>query len=282
MESLADIMGTKYLGVQHENKLRNVLDSLNEVDIKGMHFTRVCSEIITQFCMDGVIVRDSEDPDRDAIYQENRRRYLCACDIDEDKYSPLPMIEDVSPQGLIDYIKSLEPDKLYTTGSLPTKVYIPLIEIISWYRPTIQLCIGNSYAEVISDVFDILNRGDIMRVVETCHDNRYMVVIQHSCIPLTITEKTLRGKFNIAGLGDTTWDDILSLHCFLPMYFGEVAGNKQPPEIAELYQPVLTSAVRRLQEFVAKLPTTAAKTVDSTGTVHYRKNTMAYALQPTM
>lgn len=152
MTKLVDQFGTAYFAAHYSGEVKQFLSTVQCVDLAGARICRDVMKHVMSAAYDGVEVRDTQDPERDAYFMENRRRR----ELQQSNPTPILLPIPIHVEETIPLIKSLRQDKLYAIkdGRLSSnKAFMFLVQAA---RPEIRIDLGSSVGEVMALVYDNL------------------------------------------------------------------------------------------------------------------------------
>lgn len=150
---LIEHFGTQYFAAHYAGEVQTFLSTVQEVDIAGARICRDVMKYVMSAAYNGVLVRDTEDAERDAFFEENRRRRELQTATITRQVLPLPStLEEVIP-----LIKSLDEDIYYNLPDGRLRVEQAFSFLVQAARPEIKIdlksCVGEMLAFVYSNLF---------------------------------------------------------------------------------------------------------------------------------
>lgn len=150
MTKLVDRFGTKYFTGCFAEEVRQFLSTVDEVDLAGARITRDVMKYITSAAYGGLVVRDTEDPVRDELFKENRRRREQEKEIEPYRVSlPIPP----SQEDLLPYIRALRTDVIYTIPDGAQDVQRAYVFLAQAVRPEVKIDLGIYVGDVLAFIY---------------------------------------------------------------------------------------------------------------------------------
>lgn len=173
-----------------------------ELDLADAHFVPNTMAIIQDSAEKGVILCDTANVTRDDILTENRRRAKL-------EYTTEPLPELRSINDLPNYIAFLSEDVVYTPGDMPISMSIPLVALITVFKPSVQIDMESNYEKL----FQYVNNNIIL---EDFVYSEYFYVVGN-----TIYRQKFNGdKIYVQGSGELSYQDFRKNFLTLPTIFG--------------------------------------------------------------
>lgn len=149
MTKLVDKFGTQYFAAHYAGEVKQFLSTATEVDLAGARICRDVMKHILTAAYAGVVVHDSEDPEREAYFEENRRRRELQKSSPTPTLLPIPSrVEDIIPT-----IKSLDETKLYSIKDGRQASNQAFVFLVQAARPEIRIDLGSYVGEVMALVY---------------------------------------------------------------------------------------------------------------------------------
>lgn len=152
MTKLVDQFGTQYFASHYAGEVKTFLSTAKEVDLAGARICRDVMKHIMSAAYDGVEVHDTEDPEREAYFGENRRRR----ELQKSNPTPVPLSIPASSDEVIPAIKSLDPNKLYSIRDGRLVSNQAFVFLIQAARPEIKVDLGSYVGEILALIYDNL------------------------------------------------------------------------------------------------------------------------------
>lgn len=152
MTKLVDQFGTKYFAAHYAGEVKKFLSTAKQVDLAGARICRDVMKHVSSAAYEGVEIHDTEDPEREAYFEENRRRR----ELQKSNPTPVPLPIPSSSDEVIRLIKALDPNKLYgiSDGRLVSnQAFVCLVQAA---RPEIKIDLGSYVGEVMALVYNNL------------------------------------------------------------------------------------------------------------------------------
>ena len=152
MTKLVDQFGTQYFASHYAGEVNSFLSTVNQVDLAGARICRDVMKYIMSAAYAGLEVHDTEDPEREAFFAENRRRR----ELDRSCPTPIPLPLPHSDEEVVTLIKSLDPDKMYCMGNGKSDVDRAFAFLVQAARPEIKIDLQSSVGELFKLIADNL------------------------------------------------------------------------------------------------------------------------------
>jgi hypothetical protein len=248
---LVEELGTIYMAEHFEGDVAKLLNEYENIDIAGARLTPSISKLLNSALAQGKCVYDSENEYRQEIIAENEHRLKFS-----EKVEELPALKDIG--NLINFLKDLNPETYYSVEG-ETSYYVPLITLIQYHRPEINLVVDSQIRKIIAYVEEIVFMRNFKEVIQTTD---VFTIIDNDAVSreVVIAEKDTDKKFTIYGIGTTDWYTLRSQNLILPAYFGKVKIHKS--EFKDLWEPVRERAKNDLEKYIS-----------------FKRRTMKYFLQ---
>lgn len=128
-----------------------------EFDLADARITSDVTTTINMFARQGVVFVDSSAPWRDSILAENRRRLSL-----ESQYKDAIELPKLSMyDSAIDYIQALSKDEVYLVPPNDLNITIPLVTLITIFRPSVKLLIDNIAGELFKYVGEFFTEANL-------------------------------------------------------------------------------------------------------------------------
>lgn len=249
MIKLKDKLKTVYVAEQFTNDVRNILSSVDEIDICDVRLTKGPANEIMRAIREGVHVCDSAKEERDLILQVNWKAAH-----EREKGEDIPKLDNLDNIG--EYMSLFEKGKLYTIPSSISEIDLKVIALTILYRPSIRFDIswvtsklfGLISAKLYSkNLVDVINKYDSYFLQpDIINDNDKMNT--NGLIEVDIKEKRLNEPFKLYGIGKVTWNELLSSRSnILPSVFGSVNLRED-----ELWKPVIDSLLSDITDEIER------------------------------
>lgn len=152
MIKLVEQFGTKYFAAHWVSDVQKFLKTVDAVDIADARLCRSVMEYVLLAASNGVEVHDTLDPEREADFEEGRRRRALTEKYGTPKLLQLPTTSiDVLPS-----IKALQPDVLYAFNDgerVAVQAYVFLLQAA---RPEVLVDLGSSVGNILAFVYSNL------------------------------------------------------------------------------------------------------------------------------
>ena len=109
MTKLVDQFGTQYFASHYAGEVKSFLSTVKQVDLAGARICRDVMKHITSAAYEGVEVHDTEDPEQEAYFEENRRRL----ELQKSCPTSVPLPLPATAEDAVNVINSLDPSRLY-------------------------------------------------------------------------------------------------------------------------------------------------------------------------
>lgn len=237
MVKLAELLQTKYLAEHFNSDVYRILKEHKEIDIAGVKLTPAISLTLMQGIRDGVVIRDSEDTERDNILIENKMRL-------QETYTTTALPLFNRNDNIVEYIGNLEESTVYMITN-PKTLSFPLAFLIQIFKPNIQMDFATDTFNFFKYITNTLYRKDAQAVVNST--NTFTLFIQDTYQDVTITEKDMDKEFYIEATGKTTWNKLITMYSILPSYFGKVK-TQRDENLSHIWNPLVTKALGEVED----------------------------------
>lgn len=204
---------TKYLTYDFLGKLRRVSEP---IDIAGCKFTPNCAAALNILMGDGIVVRDSEDPVRDALLQNNFKAYR------EVPVRPehLPNERVRSLAELKAYVQKLDPAVVYDVEGW-SDIHMPLSILIQMGYPQFKFDYGVHLDRLFKSIHYNLYQRETNWFIE--NTDKFLMLYDQTYVEIPNTTRNMTTAFDVPFLGKRSWSDMLATTIFIPSYFGEIS-----------------------------------------------------------
>ena len=152
MTKLVDQFGTQYFASHYAGEVKSFLSTVKQVDLAGARICRDVMKHITSAAYEGVEVHDTEDPEREAYFEENRRRLELQKSCPTSVPLPLPS----TAEDAVNVINSLDPSRLYHMENGRADADRAFAFIVQAARPEIKIDLRSSVGELFKLIADNL------------------------------------------------------------------------------------------------------------------------------
>lgn len=205
MEKLFNLIGTKYLTWDFRDDLKQVLSSVEEVDLAGCKFTPPCEQVLRKF-YGTVHMINSRDERLNKILEHN----TYAKSIEPIESVPLD-VNIRSIETFKDVLKNLSTDLVYDISQYSTapRKCEALVTAITLKRPEIKIDLG-SYIKII---FDFV-RESWLKLPK--HHDKYWMLSGQALMEVEVHN----GCIQLENGGYVTEKQFVQMNCVLPIEFG--------------------------------------------------------------
>lgn len=152
MSKLVDHFGTKYFAVHYNGELQRYLATQQVLDIADARLCRETMQSVMTAASNGLEVHDSLDPEREALFAENRRRKELQAKVGTRIPLPIPRYKE----KVLPLIKDLDPSKHYLLWDGSSQTALAFACLVQAARPEIKLDLGSYVAEMLAMVYNNL------------------------------------------------------------------------------------------------------------------------------
>lgn len=152
MTKLVDQFGTQYFAAHFSGEVKQFLSTATEVDLAGARICRDVMKHIMSAAYEGAEIHDTQDPEREAYFQENKRRR----ELQKSKPTPIVLSIPTCAEDTIPLIQALNPEKLYSIQDgrlISNQAFVFLVQAA---RPEIRVDLGSYVGEILALVYDNL------------------------------------------------------------------------------------------------------------------------------
>ena len=249
MIKLKDKIKTIYVADQFTDDVRNIMNSVDEIDICDVRLTKGPANEIMRAIREGVHVYDSKNKDRDNILQIDWR---AAHEREEGISIPrLQSLDDIAG-----YMSQFKKGELYVIDTETSDIELKVLILTILYRPSIRFDISRVTNKLFGIVSSKLYSKNLRKVIDR-YDNYLLQpdisnngnsINVNGIVQVSIEEKQLDKPFKLYGLGEVTWNDLLSSRSnILPSVFGSVNLRDD-----ELWAPVIEGIFSEITDEIEK------------------------------
>lgn len=152
MTKLIDQLGTKYFAAHYAGDVKTFLSTAKEVDLAGAKICRDVMKHVMSAAYAGVEVHDTEDLEREAYFEENRRRR----ELQKSGTKVIDLPIPTCAGEVIPLIKSLDEGKTYRILDGRSDSHKAFTVLVQATRPEIRIDLNSSVGEVLALVHDNL------------------------------------------------------------------------------------------------------------------------------
>ena len=152
MTKLVDQFGTQYFASHYAGEVKSFLSTVKQVDLAGARICRDVMKHITSAAYEGVEVHDTEDPEREAYFEENRRRL----ELQKSCPTSVPLPLPANAEDAVNVINSLDPSRLYHMENGRADADRAFAFIVQAARPEIKIDLRSSVGELFKLIADNL------------------------------------------------------------------------------------------------------------------------------
>lgn len=224
-----DYFKTEYLCAHHAFEIEELCEKLGDdvLDMAGMKIVEYAMTKLSMMIKDhNVTVIDSFNERRNDLFKQAKERRGLS-QMENVKTKALPRLDQL--EDMKSYLASLDKDVLYTIDltSSDERYYCPLVSLISFYRPAIQIETSMVFHTLAAYICSYLYRRPATELLR--EDKEYTLVLENTTFDIMIPTDDVDEKFELVGLGKFTFQELVNKYYIIPSKFGRVALAKNDP-----------------------------------------------------
>lgn len=192
---------------------------------------------ISEFESQGFVFIDSENPGRNMVFEENRKRIAMQKEKKESNTKYIPLPEFKPNDSYVEYIRALDREHVYVVPN--TDISVVLAIAISIARPSVSLDISQIEGKYFNAIGSLLSLGDLMgceSVYIYTKDGAYEAT------------KRSDGKFLCHDGKLRTIAELQNFGCVVPGMLGKIG----LPKNDEPYRSILDNVDNQLQNYCGR------------------------------
>lgn len=152
MTKIVDQFGTAYFAAHYAGEVKQFLSTVKAVDLAGAKICRDVMKHVMVAAYSGIEIHDTQDPEREAYFEENRRRR----ELQKSNPTPVSLPIPTCAAEVVPTIKSLDPAKLYSIEDGRLAANQAFVFLVQAARPEIRIDLGSYVGEIMALVYDNL------------------------------------------------------------------------------------------------------------------------------